>query len=144
MRRNQRDMAGTDQNELEVSADRLTHLLTSFSDLRRDGQVLITQISESLREMRELRGHLQEQRGRSDNVRNGAAQSRAAYLQMRYGLTAREMEVATLLGQGRSNTAIAAALHISNHTARHHTQRVLSKLGVHSRAEAGAKMRGGG
>jgi hypothetical protein len=28
------------------------------------------------------------------------------------------------------------------HTARHHTQRILSKLEVHSRGEAGAKLRG--
>jgi DNA-binding CsgD family transcriptional regulator len=50
--------------------------------------------------------------------------------------------VAAMLAQGRSNSAIAAALRISTHTARHHTQRVLAKLGVHSRAQAGAKVRG--
>ena len=33
-------------------------------------------------------------------------------------------------------------LGISPHTARHHTQRVLDKLGVHSRAAAGARLRG--
>jgi DNA-binding NarL/FixJ family response regulator len=59
-----------------------------------------------------------------------------------YGLTGREIEVARLLAEGRRNTAIAAALGISPHTARHHTQRVLAKLAVHSRAEAGAKLRG--
>ncbi len=92
-----------------------------------------------MREMRELRGQLQEQRGRSRG--NGASQGRVAYLQERYGLTRRELEVATLLAQGRTNTAIANTLHISTHTARHHTQRVLGKLGVHSRAAAGAKLR---
>ena len=59
-----------------------------------------------------------------------------------YGFTGREAEVARLLAQGRRNSAIAAELGISAHTARHHTQRVLAKLGVHSRAEAGAKLRG--
>ena len=59
-----------------------------------------------------------------------------------YGFTGREVEVARLLAEGRRNTAIAATLGISPHTARHHTQRVLAKLGVHSRAEAGAKLRG--
>jgi len=58
-----------------------------------------------------------------------------------YGLTEREVEVARLLAEGRRNIAIASALGISPHTARHHTQRVLAKLGVHSRAEAGAKLR---
>jgi DNA-binding NarL/FixJ family response regulator len=57
-------------------------------------------------------------------------------------LTRREAEVAELLSQGRSNQAIARALNISEHTARHHTQRILSKLEVHSRGEAGAKLRG--
>jgi DNA-binding CsgD family transcriptional regulator len=61
---------------------------------------------------------------------------------MRFGLTGRELEVAHLLAEGRSNAAIARTLSISPHTARHHTQRVLGKLGVHSRAEAGARLRG--
>jgi DNA-binding NarL/FixJ family response regulator len=59
-----------------------------------------------------------------------------------FGLTRREAQVATLLSQGRSNQAIARELNISEHTARHHTQRILAKLEVHSRGEAGAKIRG--
>lgn len=62
-------------------------------------------------------------------------------LKSRYGLTDRELEVAALLADGRGNAAIAVALSISPHTARHHTQHVLGKLGVHSRAEAGARLR---
>jgi DNA-binding NarL/FixJ family response regulator len=122
-----------------ISNDRLGDLLSAFSDLRRDSQLLLSQLRESMREMRELRGQLQDQRGRGHA--NGAAQGRVSYLQERYGLTRRELEVATLLAQGRTNTAIANTLHISTHTARHHTQRVLGKLGVHSRAAAGAKLR---
>jgi DNA-binding NarL/FixJ family response regulator len=49
------------------------------------------------------------------------------------GLTRREAQVARLLARGRSNQAIAQELNISAHTARHHTQRILSKLEVHSR-----------
>jgi len=97
----------------------------------------------SLREMRELRNQLQDQRAALPRPgRNGAQRSRNAYLELHYGLTARELEVAVLLAQGRSNAAIAEALQISAHTARHHSQRILTKLGVHSRAEAGAKLRG--
>ena len=59
----------------------------------------------------------------------------AVQLSGRYGLTAREEEVARLLLSGRSNEAIAQILQISAHTARHHTQRVLEKTGAHSRAE---------
>jgi DNA-binding CsgD family transcriptional regulator len=65
----------------------------------------------------------------------------ALRLQDEYGLTPREVEVALLLSQGLSNSALARQLGISPHTARHHTQRVLGKLGVHSRAEAGARLR---
>jgi DNA-binding NarL/FixJ family response regulator len=58
-----------------------------------------------------------------------------------YGMTPREIEVARLLAEGLSNFAVARELEISPHTARHHTQRVLGKLGVHSRAQAAAKLR---
>jgi DNA-binding CsgD family transcriptional regulator len=67
--------------------------------------------------------------------------SAALRLQEEYGMTPREVEVALLLSEGLSNTALARQLGISPHTARHHTQRVLGKLGVHSRAEAGARLR---
>ncbi len=50
------------------------------------------------------------------------------------GLTKREADVARLLAERRSNLEIAAALCISPHTARHHTEQVLVKLGLHSRA----------
>jgi DNA-binding CsgD family transcriptional regulator len=62
-------------------------------------------------------------------------------LQQEYGMTPREVEVAQLLAEGLSNAALACRLGVSPHTARHHTQRVLGKLGVHSRAEAGARLR---
>jgi DNA-binding CsgD family transcriptional regulator len=117
--------------------------LSRFTSLRRDGQALISQIRGSLEDMRELRGQLREVRGLRSRARgNGSELTHTAYLQLQYGLTAREMQVALLLSQGRSNAAIASALRISSHTARHHTQRILAKLGVHSRAAAGAKIRG--
>lgn len=58
------------------------------------------------------------------------------------GLTPKEVDVARLLAEGRSNAGIAAALCISPHTARHHTERIMSKLGVRSRAEVGPRLRG--
>jgi len=67
--------------------------------------------------------------------RVGAQPLGAAELRMRYGLTPREMEVARLLATRRATTEIAAALGISVHTARRHSESVLSKLGVHSRRE---------
>jgi DNA-binding NarL/FixJ family response regulator len=121
-----------------MSSDRLNDLFSAFSDLQRDSRALLGQLQASLREMRELRGQLQDQRRRQGS---GRAQGRVKYLQNKYGFTQRELEVATLLAEGRTNTAIAGALGISTHTARHHTQRVLEKLGVHSRAAAGSKLR---
>ena len=58
----------------------------------------------------------------------------AMTLRTRYGLTRRELEVTRLLLRGQSNRDIATQLNISAHTARHHTERVLGKLGVRSRA----------
>jgi DNA-binding NarL/FixJ family response regulator len=54
----------------------------------------------------------------------------------RYGLSPREGEVLTLLGEGLGTKAIAKRLVISTKTVSTHIQRILSKLGVHSRAEA--------
>lgn len=73
---------------------------------------------------------------------SGPAPMADAMLPARYRLTARECQVALLLAEGRSNSDIAAALGISPHTARHHTENVMAKLGARSRAEVGALVRG--
>jgi DNA-binding CsgD family transcriptional regulator len=54
-------------------------------------------------------------------------------LRERYGLTLRELQVASLLMHRLTNAEIARMLGISPHTARHHTESVLSKFGVRSR-----------
>lgn len=61
-------------------------------------------------------------------------------LRERWGLTRKEAEVALLLRDGRSNGEIAKLLFISPHTARHHTEHILQKLGARSRAEVGTKI----
>jgi DNA-binding NarL/FixJ family response regulator len=51
-------------------------------------------------------------------------------------LTPRELEVLTLMGQGRSNAEIADTLAIASRTAKVHVQNILSKLGASNRTEA--------
>lgn len=51
----------------------------------------------------------------------------------RFGLTGQEARVAVLLADQRTNREVADCLGVSVHTARHHTERVLAKLHIHSR-----------
>ena len=55
-----------------------------------------------------------------------------------FELTARELEVFALLGEGRTNREIAAELIISDKTASVHVSRILTKLSVPNRAAAAA------
>jgi DNA-binding CsgD family transcriptional regulator len=52
------------------------------------------------------------------------------------GLTARQLEVLTLLGEGLTNAEIAERLVVSPRTAEHHVAAVLTKLGATTRREA--------
>jgi DNA-binding NarL/FixJ family response regulator len=51
-------------------------------------------------------------------------------------LTPRELDVLRLIGAGESNKGIAAALGISERTARSHVSNILAKLGLTSRTQA--------
>ncbi|MFJ6780443.1 response regulator [Streptomyces yangpuensis] len=51
------------------------------------------------------------------------------------GITEREREVLTLVGQGRSNTEIAQDLFITVATAKSHVSRLLTKLGARDRVQ---------
>jgi DNA-binding NarL/FixJ family response regulator len=51
------------------------------------------------------------------------------------GITEREREVLTLIGQGMSNSEIAAALYITAGTAKTHVARLLAKLGARDRIQ---------
>lgn len=120
------DMPATESPPLE----HLSRVLSDLRHLREEGRLLVAGIRESVRAMRAQQSSLG---GRGERTRD--------LLQVQYGMTPRELEVARLLEEGCSNRAIAERLAISPHTARHHTQRALSKLRVHSRSEAGAALR---
>jgi PAS domain S-box-containing protein len=51
-------------------------------------------------------------------------------------LTPREQEVLRFIARGESAKGIAKQLHISTTTARNHTQKILAKLGLHTKLEA--------
>ena len=54
-------------------------------------------------------------------------------LRVAFGLRGREPQVALLAAEGLSNAAIAQQLRLSGHTVRHYLERVLTRLGLHSR-----------
>ena len=54
-------------------------------------------------------------------------------LRVAFGLRGREPQVALLAAEGLSNAAIAQQLRLSAHTVRHYLERVLTRLGLHSR-----------
>ena len=54
-------------------------------------------------------------------------------LRLAFGLRGREPQVALLAAEGLSNAAIAARLRLSAHTVRHYLERVLDRLGLHTR-----------
>jgi DNA-binding CsgD family transcriptional regulator len=56
----------------------------------------------------------------------------------RHGLTARELEVLTLLASGRSNEAISRVLSISTRTVERHIGNIYRKIDARNRAEATA------
>lgn len=130
-----------------ITQDQLSALHSSHQELRAEARDLMARLRASVFEMRVHRARLRD--NGHDPAANGlltlskspAPVPPAVYLQAEHGMTPREIEVAMLLSEGCSNRTIAHRLGISPHTARHHTQRVLAKLGVHSRAEAGARLR---
>jgi DNA-binding CsgD family transcriptional regulator len=136
---------------LKISPARLAQLLSTYEELRARGRSLMASLRASFFEMQTLRQMLRsgeqarpaatgQDHGES-GAAPGAVDDGARRLRRQFGMTRREIEVALLLAEGCSNAVVARRLGISPHTARHHTQRVLDKLGVHSRAAAGARLR---
>jgi non-specific serine/threonine protein kinase len=130
-----------------ITPDQLSALRSSHQELRAEARELMARLRASVFEMRSHRTRLRSDTGAAPggllggNGRSLPPGPAAVHLHAEHGMTPREIEVALLLIEGCSNRTVASRLGISPHTARHHTQRVLAKLGVHSRAEAGARLR---
>ncbi len=54
-------------------------------------------------------------------------------------LTPREQEMLALVAEGKSNTAIARELHLTENTVKFHLRNIYAKLGVTNRTEAAAR-----
>jgi len=65
--------------------------------------------------------------------RLGLALPTTQELRVGFGLRGREPQVALLAAEGLSNAAIAQRLRLSSHTVRHYLERVMSRLGLHTR-----------
>jgi DNA-binding CsgD family transcriptional regulator len=62
--------------------------------------------------------------------------ARSARRQWPAGLTDREVEILRLVARGQSRKELAGALHLSEHTVRHHLEHIYGKLGVGTRVGA--------
>jgi DNA-binding CsgD family transcriptional regulator len=130
-------MAMPDKVALDLQ-QRLAELLGTARALDARRRVALEEMRQALAEYRELGGALMRLRRQPPVQSAPNGDHRAFALAQRYGLSQRELEVALLLADGRSNAEVAAAVKVSTHTARHHTQHVLGKLGVPSRSRAAA------
>jgi DNA-binding CsgD family transcriptional regulator len=64
-------------------------------------------------------------------------------LRVTFGLRGREPQVALLAAEGLSNAAIAQRRRLSAHTVRHYLERVLERLGLHTRKALALHLMGG-
>lgn len=126
---------------VHASWDRLEAARTRFADLNGRRERAMNQLRDSLAQLRALRATPPGRPSPRPLARPAHAAPDAQALYNRFRLTRREAQVAALLAEGRSNAAVAAALSLSPHTARHHTESILVKLRAHSRAEVGAILR---
>ncbi|HEY7400970.1 MAG TPA: LuxR C-terminal-related transcriptional regulator [Actinomycetota bacterium] len=138
----------------DIARERLEHALTAFERLEMplEAARTRTELARTIREddpevaAREARVALDtfERMGANREADEAAAIVREAGGPARTGpknvglLTARELEVLGLLGEGLTNAEIAARLYISTKTAGNHVSNLLAKLHLRSRQEAAA------
>ena len=87
-------------------------------------------------------GHLAAQKSAARELRSIGRRLRPTPGSGWDGLSAREQDVALLVAEGFGNQAIAAELHLSEHTVQAHVSRVLAAFGAASRLAVAAQLTG--
>lgn len=75
--------------------------------------------------------------------RRAARRLSSENVQHRFGLSARQAEVALLMAQGQTTREMARTLNLTTHTIRHHAEQVLRRLNVRTRQQALVRLRDG-
>ncbi len=83
-----------------------------------------------------LLGKVQSLLGSEGTLSDGGAMTTSESASPLKTLTPREQEVLRFIARGETAKGIARALQISTTTARNHTQKILAKLGLHTKLEA--------
>jgi DNA-binding CsgD family transcriptional regulator len=108
--------------------------LGSVQRRRRKKQAARETLSEALEILDGLGARIWAERTRREIERIGGRTA------PRTALSATEAEIAALVGAGKSNHEVAAALHLSPKTVEWNLSKIYRKLGVHSRTEMAAKL----
>ena len=119
-----RTLAGRALVAAGQSNEAIIHLERAEADLTACGAIRYA--DEAARELRRLGRRVTRSRRRS-----GAGD---------FQLSRRELEIATLVAEGKTNREIAAELYLSDRTVESHLTRVFAKLGVSSRAAIGGML----
>ncbi len=101
--------------------------------------LIIKNKNHRIREMSlEIRNYLLrlEQENKQENQNHHKSTSSLHLLINKFGLTSREAEIMTLIGEGLGNNEIAARLFVSNNTVKFHIKNTFLKLDVRNRVEA--------
>ncbi|MDQ0314688.1 serine aminopeptidase domain-containing protein [Amorphus orientalis] len=80
---------------------------------------------------------------RAEDDRTGKEDSRRLLIELAYGLTGKEAEIALLVAAGKSLDAIADELDILVSTVRGHLKKSFQKMGVHSQSELASRIMSG-
>jgi DNA-binding CsgD family transcriptional regulator len=128
-------MTGHQRLPMPFERARTQLLLGQLQRRQRRKEAAAATLREALRAFEGMGTPLWAERARAELTRTKVSPARDP------GLTPTERRVAELAASGMTNRDVAAALFISPKTVEHNLARVYRKLGIHSRAELGQRIR---